>query len=48
MRTNDSIQERIDGLRSYSDYEHGPDGRDQRYKHQGQIDALLWVLNGDE
>ena len=46
-RSPDRIQRKIDELRAYNDYRNGPKGRDARYKHQGWIDALQWVLGSD-
>ena len=44
MKNEEEIQERITELLNKNDYRHGPKGRDNRYKDQGQIDALRWVL----
>lgn len=46
-RDADDIEAKIDELRAYNDYSHGPRGDNLKYKHQGWIDALRWVLGSD-
>lgn len=41
------IEAKIDDLRAYNDYSHGPRGNNLKYKHQGWIDALRWVLGSN-
>lgn len=48
MRTDEEIEERLNRLWAYTDYKFGPKGDNLRYKHQGMIDALHWVLEGSE
>ena len=44
VKTAEQIQAKINELQRYDDYSHGPRGENKRYKHQGWIDALRWVL----
>lgn len=46
-RTTEEIIEKIDQLREFSDYGRGPSADNLRYKHQGWIDALRWVLGSE-
>lgn len=48
MRSEQEVIDRIEEIRGYNHYAGGPSGRDERYKDQGKIDALRWVLSGDE
>lgn len=44
VKTGEDIQEKIEELRAYDDYGIGPAADNLKYKHQGWIDALQWVL----
>lgn len=46
-RSAEEIAEKIDEMWAYDDYSTGPKGENQRYKHQGFINALRWVLGSD-
>jgi len=46
-RTADEIEDKIEELIRYDDYRRGPRGDNLKYKHQGWIDALRWVLGSD-
>lgn len=47
QRTTEEIIKKIDQLREFSDYGRGPKADYLRYKHQGWIDALRWVLGNE-
>lgn len=42
------IEEKIDELWDYDEYEWGPEGARLKYKHQGWIDSLNWVLGRNQ
>ena len=46
-RTAEQIEEKINELRAYNDYSRGPRGDNLKYKHQGWIDALRWILGSN-
>lgn len=46
-RTSEEIDDKINQLRAYDDYGRGPRADNLKYKHQGWIDALRWVLGSD-
>lgn len=46
-RTDGEVHGKIDELWAYDDYSQGPRGKNLKYKHQGWIDALRWVLGND-
>lgn len=44
VKTAEQIQAKINELQAYNDYKRGPRGDNLKYKHQGWIDALQWVI----
>jgi len=48
VRSRAEIEAKRQELREYDDYDDmSPSGQQLRYKHQGWLDALLWVLGND-
>lgn len=47
MKSQAEVERKLDRLWKINTFPRGQEGRDARFKHQGRIDALHWVLKDE-